>query len=1174
MKILALLMLVCIATLSASPGYTQNERISVHLQQSTLRDVFREIERLSDYSIFYNDHFLDLNKVVNVDHHHLPIKDILNGLLEETDLSYKLLEGNLIVITPQEQDEQVGGRVIDENGKALPGVTIMIKNTGRGTITDLDGYFRLDANTGDILVFSCIGMETREVVASDQRYLVISLDMSAAFLSEVVVVSTGYQSISRERSAGAFYNPDITTISDRSSSMSVLARLDGLVPGLTINNAPNAGNNPVLIRGLTTIGVEGMSNTFSGTNRSPLYVVDGIAFDDISFVNPQDVDQISVLKDATSASIWGSRASNGVIVITTKKGRPSDKIKVTYDGFINFQGKPDLNYLPGLSSEQFIQAAREVFDPVAFPWASTSAFVNLGGTAITPHEMILYNLQRGLITESQANKSLDSLASINNLGQISDLWYRDAAMMNHTVTLSGGGQVHTFYGSLAATDTQSNRPGEANNTYKFNLRQDLQLNKNLSLFLITDLSNTRYSSKGPLEVVSHSIPYDNRFVPYQLFQDGNGQNLSVPYLQPLSDSTRIAFEERSRISLDYNPMDEFDYGHSQGDMFFSRITGGATVKLIDGLRFEGVYGYVKGKNKLSSFDDLKSYLVRSEIVQFTVAPTAASTPVYYLPTNGGRYTLRQSDENSWTIRNQMVYDQNWDYKHQVTLLAGHEAQEKLYTSAASTVRGYNEQLLAAGRIDYLALGSGVRNPVMPNNIGRSVLQTFDVLTQSEDRVRFVSYYANAAYSYNLKYSVNASWRIDQSNLFGLDKSAQNRPVWSSGLKWVISREGFMEDLSWLNFLAFRATYGITGNAPDPKTAASQDILRTGQSNFLPGGVGVLIATPANRKLTWESTESVNLGIDFTLLNHRMNGSVDVYNKNTTDLIGYMPVNPFSGYATIVGNMGDLNNKGIEISLRTLNLSMNGFSWYTTLVMAYNENKVTNLQLQSPIATGNQKVTRQFLTDFPAFSVFAYRYAGLDILGDPQVYLSDESVSKMPNITMPEDIDYLGTFQPPWSGGLSNTFGYKGFEVSVNMVYNLGHVIRRPVNTFFTGRLALTNPLAEFADRWKEPGDENHTSIPSFISNRSLSSSRRSIEYYYNGDLNVINASYVKVRDITFAYSLPKEISNRLKAEHIRLRMQVSNLMLWKANDYGIDPEFIGTMPVNQGTFTLGLNVAF
>jgi len=667
----------------------------------------------------------------------------------------------------------------------------------------------------------------------------------------------------------------------------------------------------------------------------------------------------------------------------------------------------------------------------------------------------------------------------------------------------------------------------------------------------------------------------------------------MPWMTSLNDAQRIDFQNRSRINLDYNPLNEVNYGYNKNDILLSRNIFTANVKLIDGLNFEGTYGFEKGVNRTRDFSSINSYTVRAQTVQFTVAPTTASTPIYNLPTTGGNYALNTLNQRNWTVRNQFSYNKGWDNsKHQLTLLAGQEAQEQYNVTNINSAYGWDPLLQngVATLVDYKTLTNNGVPGVIWGNSGNSSKLTALPFTQAELLSRFSSYYGNAAYTYNHKYTVNGSYRIDKSNNFGLDQAAQNKPVWSAGGKWLITEESFMKKASWINNLDIRATYGLTGNAPTPGTAASYDILIADGSTFVPNGKGLDISTPANRKLTWERTSTVNLGLDFALLQNRLIGSLDIYRKKTTDLLGNLTTDIFTGYGSVFGNLGDLENKGVEISLTSVNVVSDHFRWTTTLNGSYNKNTITNLNVAAPITTGNTLVNTHFLAGYSAYSLFAYRYAGLDNMGDPQIRLADGTITKKPAITKPGDLKYMGTVQAPWSGGLSNNFSYKTFGLSFNAVFNFGNVMRRDVDNFYYGRLSHLSALnggfttgnvnAEFSDRWQKPGDEATTNIPSFVANQSVSASRRDPNYYIDGDINVVSAAFIKMRDITFTYSLPQLIAKKIAADQITVRAQVSNLMVWKSNKYGIDPEFqsdyLGNrnLPYGQNTMTLGLNVRF
>ena len=910
-----------------------------------LERVYEAIEKQTGYVVFGSLNLLRTGHPVTINVQQRPLTEVLALISAGQPFTHQITDKTISLVlrpVPQQgntkvavQKPPVTGIVRNAAGEPLPGVSVRIEGSTYGTITDVNGRFTLTVNAGDVLLISCVGYASITLRVNDAGTLapvraskqpgahsafamtpegaVITLVVGVSQL-EAVVVNTGYQKISKERSAGSYANPEMSIVRNRSNSMNILQRLDGLVPGFVINNSPGAAfdGTPFMIRGLNTINAD----------KKPLFVVDGMPVNDVSSINPQDVEDVSVLKDATAASIWGARASNGVIVITTRKGHPGNRMQVEYDGFISFQGKPDIDYFPVLNSRQYIQAAKETFNPTIWPYSSAAAYnpAFANKTGIAPDKQILYDMHRGVLTEAQGQAKLDSLAAISNIGQLRDIWYRPARLMNHTVSVSGGTERYVFYGSLAYTNTRDNTPGNSDHTYKFNTRQDFTFSKHLKIYLTADLTNQQATSH-------RVVAPNNRFLPYQLFRDAAGNNLSMPYMGYLSNEARADMEVRSRINLDYNPLNNMYTGTTRRNVFTGRFNTGVALQLFDGLRFEGGYGYLKGNHRQTAFDDMANYQQRVNVVQFTVAPTAASTPVYHLPEKGGQYGVSTSATDNWLVRNQLVYDRSWKKgEHQFTALAGQEASEQKSTANSSLVYGYDPRLLTYAMVDYKTLATtGVRTPVMPQSSTGSVL-TVPQFGETEALSRFTSYYLNAAYTFGRKYTINAAWRNDQSNLFGKNKAAQRKPVWSVGVKWDLTGERFFENVSGVNKLAIRATYGLTGNSPLPGSAASYDVLQGGNAPLAPGGQSLFIASVANPDLTWESTKNYNAGVDFSFFGNRLGGSIDVYRKKTSDLLGLMEVNPLTGYSNIFGNAGDMTNKGVELSLSAALFLHRAFLW--------------------------------------------------------------------------------------------------------------------------------------------------------------------------------------------------------------------------------------------------------
>lgn len=1170
-----------------------SQDVSLSGKSMPLETVFKEVKRQTGYVFLYPETVLTKAKPVDVHVTNMPLMEFLDVLFRDQPLTY-FIESKTINVTPYPAitgslDRQptssgtdnlsdtlidVRGRVINDSGEAVSGITVSFKNGGIAAITDEQGQFSIrgiDAKSP--LIFSGINYQAKEMRSKGGSFLVVTLSPKVLQLSSVTVgiINTGYQILKKERATGSFGQPDMAVYSERTGTMDVINRLEGLVPGLTVNPSAQAYNSngngisvqSVLIRGTSTIQL--------GTQ--PLYVVNGVVTNDFAAVNPDDIANITVLKDAAAAAIWGARAANGVIVVTTREGIRNQRLSINYSGFINFQGKPDFGYSHEVNSQQYIQAAKETFDPKDYAWST------LYRQSIAPHDVILYNQYRGLISADQANKSLDSLASINNLQQIKDIFYRNAMTTNHTLSVSGGNNIYSFYASLGYTDVISNTPGQKNNTYRINFTQGINPNKNIRVTLNAEMTDVVTSGKNYPSVT-------NTFLPYQLFKDASGKSLSMPYLLGYSDSLRQNYQARSGINLDYDPIDEIGYKVTNSNTLAFNVTANVGINIWKGLGFQGTYAYLREPGSNSFYQDSKSREQRNVLLGLTVAPTIGSTPVYYYPTTGGMYMNSSNDQRNWTVRNQLVYTAApRNGKDIVDIQLGQDAQESFYSSNTTTVIGYDRVLNSYPAIDYATLRNGIFGTVL--GYGSLITQPYQYI---QSMTRFTSYFALASYTFDHKYSLDLSWRQDHSNLFGHDESTQNKPIWSMGGKWQLSKESFMRKTGgWLNTLALRATYGITGNSPFVGAASLYDVLRVVNANQQTGAIAgnaLTISQPANNTLSWEITHTTNLGLDFSLLQGRIGGNLDVYNKLTTDLLGNVNLDPFSGYSSQTGNIGKLRNQGIELALRTLNVRQRHFSWTTSFVFSYNRNKLLSYIAPNPqYFNASSKIGSGYLPGYALNPLFAYRYAGLDNMGDPQIHLKDHTISKDPTAATPDDVAYMGTLKPTFNGGFSNTFSYKRLSLSVNMIYNMGSVMRREMNQFYSTRMWSSTAfngtaiIRDFLDRWKQPGDEKKTDIPSYVGG-SASNSRRSVSYYTSGDINVVSASYAKIRDITLGYSLPPSLLQRVKVQNLKIYGQATNFMVWTANRDHADPEFSNLqyggriIPPFKHSYSLGVNITF
>jgi TonB-linked SusC/RagA family outer membrane protein len=1204
MKLSTLLLIIGLLQASAK-GYSQ---VTLNEKHSPLEKVLQKIEKQTSYTFIYDEDKLNIS-AIDVSVFNVPVEKALDACFKNMPVSYSIIGNNIILkpTAPTFLDRvkeifagpvQVRGIITDTTGTPLNRATVFFIKKRNAVavavpagvtansnvpvmasvgevfyVTGEDGIFYMDAEEGDELGVSYVGFKTYTFkVKKDMQFQRITLHSTAAQLKEVVV-HTGYQTLSKERATGSFSKPDMKVFSARTGSMDVIGRLDGQIPGLTVS--PQEDNYDV------TTHTSSRSARVRGTSsinllKEPLYVVNGVVVTNFSSINIDDVEDITVLKDAAAAAIWGAKAANGVVVVVTKSGNKNQKVKISYQGFVDFQGKPNLNYQRYLTSAQYIQAAKETFDPVAYPYSS------LYYGMITPHEQILYDQNRGAITAAQANKGLDSLAGINNKQQILDLWYRNSFTTNHSITASGGNNYYNFYTSLGYTDVHGGNIGERNNTYRVNLNQTYSPNNRFSFSLSSSLANMVTSGKHPISIGADALPY-------QLFKDANGNNINMPYIYGYSPGLRANYQALSGIDLEtYSPLDELNYGHSNSNNLEINLVGDASLKLWKGLSFKGTYGYTTSPGTNSGYDDHQEYALRKQLVSLTKPGVNGAAPTYLIPATGGNFRNSSTSQRSWTLRNQLVYTYTGrDGNDEINVQGGQEANETHRNSVTTNLAGYDEDLLTYPLIDYYTLSQGVPGTVTGYGyFGNQPYQVQDELT------RYNSYFALASYTLNRKYSLDASWRVDHSNLFGSDVSAQNKPVYSFGGKWNISNESFLKPVTWINNLSLRVTYGITGNSPYVGAASTYDILYEPNGSYssypLVAGRAYDITQEKNDKLSWEATHTTNIGIDFGILDSRLSGTIEYYHKNTTDLLGSVPLDPFTGETSTTSNIGNLTNTGINIGLSSVNIRSGNFTWSSGVVFAVNTNKlVTYSAPQSYQSSASYQISNNYVLGYAVGPLFAYRYAGLDNVGDPQIKLADGTITKDPQKPTAKDLVYKGSIIPKMNGGITNNFRYKQFELSANMVYSLGAVMRRDVNQYYGGQRLSGSPQsfsgnvsADFADRWKKPGDENITDIPAYNVSGYYNYSQRNTQFYTQADINVVSASYLKLRETSIAYSLPASVTNLLKIQSATLRFQVNNILLWKANKYGIDPEFQsfqygsrGT-PTGQHSITLGANVNF
>lgn len=1139
--------------------YSQQSLVTLDLAGVSVEQFVEAVKNQTTVRFMYNSALVREAGTVSVKVKDMELERVLKMVLGKVNLEYELFN-NVILIrakgekTAAQEKRLIRGTVKDNKGIPLPGVTVLVKGTLTGVATDVNGKFELkcDPDSTIVLVFSFVGMKNKEITVGQQQQEVnVVMEDEAENLDEVIV--TGYQKISRERATGSF---SVVTTKDYKGKMEtdIMSRIEGLVTGL-VNY-----NKQVSIRGVSTVY----------ENRNPLYVVDGVPYEGkIEAINPADVENISVLKDATAASIYGARAANGVIVITTRGGR-SGKTRITYDGSVKFKPLPDLDYLKLMNSSQLVDLQVEGFEYYHTPYANLNK-----RNALNEVTELLYMAEQGQIGETELQQKLDVYRNANNKNQVKDQFLRTAITHQHNLSLTGGTEKNNY---LVSLNYYGNNPYEKNRSDErigFTLKENVKFFDWLSADFGVIGSFTKDSGKNGFDNISSSGTRSNTELSlytggssYQMLRNDDGSPRE--WRKGKSDYELDRLESLGLLNERYVPLEELERKHYKDKSSYYRLQAGFNVKIIEGLTVDLRYQTENTQIKNRQLYDKDSYYVRNMVNDASTVDKQTGEVTMNIP-SGGQLLQIEEDIYSYTMRGQVNFNRVFKEMHGVAALAGAERRLIRDTKTSVYKMGYDDHSLS-----YKPVNPNEMSPISGTEAlsGSYNWVDWDWNYFSQDEDRYVSFYGNASYTYNNRYSINGSIRVDQSNLFGTDPKYQYRPLWSVGASWFMASEEFMSNVKWINRLNLRLTYGINGNV-SKETGPYLTVEDYGYNNWT-GDFSANITSPPNPELRWEKTAVTNIGVDFTMFNTRLNGTIDYYIRKSTDLLGNRDTDPTLGWSSLKVNYGSLNNKGIEVALGSINISKPDFEWRTNLNFSYNKNKITKMKHSgTTVFSYVQGVVHT--KGRPMYSLFSYQSAGLDPEnGAPLVY--DKDGKKVSNVGSIEELEYSGTTRPPYTASLINRFRYKGWSLSFMFIYNGGHVLRDEISPYLTG--SVTSNISKKAmNHWRKPGDENIKGIAPAM-NRSASYTMKQV--WYALDTHVIKGDYIKLRDVTLSYDLPREWIRKFSLESMSVNCQVSNLWRWVANNSDLDPEAYTTTGYGWGartlpvptTCTLGVSVTF
>lgn len=1026
----------------------------------------------------------------------------------------------------QQENRIIKGKVIDEKGETLIGVSILVKGTTIGTVTDFDGNFSLEVPKNGTLVISYVGYKSQEIKVSGRTDFAITLASDNKLLDEVVVV--GYGVVKKSDLTGSVGSVKSETIAAKGST-SVMESLQGQVAGVNISQSSSrAGDGfKIQIRGKSSLN-----------EAEPLYVIDGVVCDNMDFLNPMDIEKVDVLKDASSTAIYGSRATNGVVMITTKKGASDEsKATVSYDGYYGV--KTVANMPDFMDGDSFLNWR-------FWRYLESSMDANTGQTTWNMTDANYENFWGG------GSPVIKSMYQNKNYTDWTDLVTRTGAQQNHFVNITGNAKNISYRVGLGYQDEK----GVLYDGYnRWNLKGavDHKISDKVSAGFSTNMATSLKESGSNYSVLSGF-----RMTPTMPAYYWEGENAGQLIEQPGKDAA--IYPNGGGPTSNINPLVDRE----------------------------------NSKDDTRSYDIMANLYLQYSPIKELILKTTFS-PMYSKTERGtfynGHTQYRSGKSNMAEKYNDGVFSYTWDTQANYIKTFGDHSINVLALFSVYDQRKEGDYM---GVVD------------MPFDVDWHNLGSGTVQNQSSyyERMTMLSYVARLNYSCKGKYMATVSSRWDGSSKFQKENRWGMFP--SAALAWRISEENFMESTrNWLSNLKLRASFGVTGNnagvGPYDTQALANIKYYYNYGGTVANGFGYTMINP---DLTWEKTVEFNVGLDFGLFNNRINGTIDLYNKNSSDLLMEMQT-PFelgSYTGAIISNVGKVNNKGIEIQLNTLNVQTKDWNWETSFSFARNINTIKELNGGKEDLVGNKWFIGQ-----PIDVVYGYKYMGVCTREEAQAFANDPNMkTKFYEGEMKiydkdgngeinaDDKMILGHCAPTWTGSFVSNLAYKNWDFSVNVYVSQGGTVYSPFMGEFTdysqrgmNRIKMDFYIPEGAPKLAEDGsittqETTHYGEYPFPTNGTNGKGGGS--FWMSGEnedraQNFVDNSYVKIKNITLGYTFPKNRLQKLHISNLRVFANILNPLTFTSYK-GFDPEWAdaevgdGTGGVSSRSWQFGINLKF
>lgn len=1146
------------------------QEYNISYKNQGLEEVITDLRKKTGYEFMYQKKIIQDLPAITCTLKNVSLTQILDRIFYQAELDYEIVKKTIILSKPKKElnsfKKLITGVVLDENGQTLPGASILLVGTTSGAATDLDGAFSLFVEGKNPYIHvSYIGMQDQDIRVNSQKenFFVITLRQDVKLMEEVVV--TGYQNIKRENATGAYQSVSAKEMSNRYSG-TIVSNLEGKIPGLvSYNNGLNDG-------GESALSIRGAGSFQAKTN--PLVVVDGLPIEgSIETVNPYEIENLTILKDASAAAIYGARASNGVIVITTKKAH-SEKMSIDFSSDFTISEKRDYDHYHWANAAEMIELEKFNFDNMRNAASQTSFDALLGKyntnrRVVSPINRLLVANYLGEINTQELNNKLDRLSRNNYRKEWQDTWERNRVLQQYNLAIRTKGKVLASSIVLNYKNDNSGVVKESNNSLTFSYRGNLKAAKWLDISFGTNV----ISERAKLHI-NNALGYNgiNAFQPYQSMFNEDGSRAGMEADVYLGEES-LKNPEYGFKPVTYNLLDEVNMNFDKTRRTNIRSFAHANVKILPEWKVSAQFQYEDIYYKSDAYQEGNSYSMRNLYNLYTKEETVTemdweteemvtrNVVKHHIP-EGGMLKTNTSEGGFYTFRAQTDYSKVFAKKHEVEAMAGFEFRESNSKTYSNLLMGYDEQSQTNnnGLLNFAAWQDleGTSSALGPEYYIIGAPTSEDFITSNELH-RFYSIYFTGNYTYDRRYSASFSYRVDKTDLFGADPKFRGRPLWSAGLSWNAHNESFMKQYQWIDMLKVRMSYGLTGNIDQ---TVSSYLTATIGTNEVNGGKVANLDTPPNDQLRWEKTTSWNAGVDFSFWNNRLSGSFDWYRKEGSDLLAVTDLDPTSGWNQLTINNGKALNTGVELQLNGSILqavTRNSFGVNASLNFSYNKNKVTKVTHQP--ASGYEALSSHTLHEgYPIHSLFSYRFAGMVNEdgyqyfswkgADGNVHTSDVSGGEF----AVEDAVFSGALDPKYVGSFTPEVTYGGFSLSAMFSYYGGHYMRARTDEWTSygsqygyDRTDIDGIPRSYLNYWRNDNKDLYPANGYLGGNNVVGDS----QYM---DINVVPADYIKFRNLVLGYNFSRTICKRMGVNALRLRVQLNNLATWKRNTLGVDPE--------------------